>query len=135
MDAIVRCAGNRFAYSPRNHTQGRAGESSPALLCLGFELDAFDLAYGETNATAKKGGFEFPILPPAAQGHGCDFPSGCQISSGKVGRGGIGVGMLFHGDIEYSFNISRVTTAFSTIGLSLKNTSVLFELCHEAARL
>lgn len=60
--------------------QGRVSESSPALLCLGFVLDAFDLAHGETNATAKKGGFELPILPPAAECDGGDFPTGCQFS-------------------------------------------------------
>lgn len=89
--AIVRCAGNQFAYLPRNHTQGRAGESSPALLHLGFALDAFHLWKGEADAAAEHGCFDFTRFAPAAQCHGSDFPACGQISGGEEGGRGIGV--------------------------------------------
>lgn len=90
MDAMIdRCAGDGFAYSPRNHTQGRAGESSPAL-CLALPLKAFDLRDGEAHAAPEEGGFQFSRLAPAAQGDGGDFPLGCQLG-GSEKDGGWGV--------------------------------------------
>lgn len=43
------CAGDGFAYSPHSNMQGRAGESLPALLCLGLPLNAFDFFDGKSN--------------------------------------------------------------------------------------
>lgn len=51
---IDRCAGDGIAYSPRNHTQGRAGESLPALLCLALPLKTFDLRTGEAHAAPEE---------------------------------------------------------------------------------
>jgi hypothetical protein len=85
MGAVLGCAAHQLRQFHVFPSQGEAAlpfAGCAAFLCLGFELDAFDLAYGETNATAKKGGFELPILPPAAEGHWCDFPTGCEISGG-----------------------------------------------------
>lgn len=118
-------------YSPRSHTQGRAGESSPALLCLGFVLNALYFWKGEADAAAEHGCFDFTRFAPAAQRHGSDFPACGQISGGEEGRSRIGVGKVFHDDAEYSLNPPNVTNANSTLGLTLKNLSA-FVLCCEA---
>jgi hypothetical protein len=57
MGAIIGCAEDGFAYSPHSIMQGRAGESSPALLCLGFALKSFDLTQSDADATGAKFGY------------------------------------------------------------------------------
>jgi hypothetical protein len=49
----MSCAEDGFAYSPHSIMQGRAGESSPALLCQCFPLDALNFLDGKSNASAK----------------------------------------------------------------------------------
>lgn len=72
----IICAGNAFAYSPRSHTRGRAGESSPALLCRRITLETSDLLRGEAHAPAKEGGFQFARLAPAAPSNVVPFVNG-----------------------------------------------------------
>ena len=84
--------------------QGRAGESSPALLCQGFPLDAFDFFDGKANPTPEVMRGQFPCVPPAAEGHRGNFPPG-----GKLGRGEeFGSGVALHGDPYYSLIPSNV---------------------------
>jgi hypothetical protein len=54
MGAIIGCAEDGFAYSPHSNMQGRAGESSPALLCLGFALKAFHFRDWNSHASAEE---------------------------------------------------------------------------------
>ena len=51
------CTGVGFAYSPRNHTRGRAGESPPALLCLGAGI-CF-ASFGANVKPFVQSGFDF----------------------------------------------------------------------------
>ena len=53
------CTVDGFAYSPHSNMQGRAGESSPALLCLCFPLNAFDFFDGKWISL-------FSILPSSS---------------------------------------------------------------------
>jgi hypothetical protein len=53
MERGMSCAEDGFAYSPHSNMQGRAGESSPALLCQGFALDALNFLDGKSNTSAK----------------------------------------------------------------------------------
>lgn len=87
------CTVDGFAYSPHSNMQGRAGESSPALLCLCFPLNAFDFFDGKSNPTTKVVCGQFPGVPPAAESHRGNFPTG-----GKLGRREeFGSGVMFHG--------------------------------------
>lgn len=67
--------------------QGRVGESPPALLCLGFALEAFYFGEGKADAAPKVVSFERISVPPAAEGHRCDFPPGREFGGGEECRG------------------------------------------------
>lgn len=105
MGASFGCAEDGFAYSPHNYMQGRAGESSPALLCLGFPLNTFDFFDRKSNPTTKVVCGQFPGVPPAAEGHRGNFPA-----DGKFGRSQeFGGGVALHGDPNYSPTFPNVS--------------------------
>jgi|688.fasta_scaffold956619_1 hypothetical protein len=89
MGAIRGCTGACFAYSPHSYMQGRVGESSPALLCLGFAFETLDLTQGDADATgAKFGDLQFAISAKSPEEHGGDFPAFAEFGGGEVSDGG-----------------------------------------------